>query len=145
MYQEHEYDGVDLESGAGKPGSAGNVVVNEIMRGPPSHEGVKSQRRRDGRALEVARLARGVLGNVGRCDVETGQTGKPREDEDGKAYMVEGRLHTDGKGHAGWRQTKGYLLFCDPHSQRLSHKWIRYARSHIHSQNFMAAKTSAPE
>lgn len=72
MDDEQEDDRVDFKGGAGEPEAARDIGEDAILRDPPSHESVEPQRRGDWGALEVARLARGVLGDVGRRYVEPG-------------------------------------------------------------------------
>lgn len=100
--QEQEHDGVDLERGAREPSAAWHGVEDAVLRHPPGHEGVEPQRRGDGRALEVARLARRILGDVGCRDVEAGQAREAAEHEDGETGMVEGCAEADAEGHTGW-------------------------------------------
>lgn len=101
MDEEQEHDGVDLEGGAREPGAARHGVEDAVLRHPPGHEGVEPERRRDGRALEVARLARRVLGDVGCCHVEAGQAREAAEHEGGETDVVEGCAEADAEGYAG--------------------------------------------
>lgn len=110
MDEEQEHHGVDLEGGAGEPEAAGDVSQDAVLGNPPRHESVEAQGRRDGRALEVARLARGVLGDVGGRDVEAGEARETAEDKDHEADVVKSRAHADAEGYAGRSESKGYLM-----------------------------------
>lgn len=92
---------MNLERGAREPGAARHGVEDTVLRHPPGHEGVEPQRRRDGRALEVARLARRIFGDVDCRDVEAGQAREAAEHEDGEKGMVEGCAKADAEGYTG--------------------------------------------
>lgn len=106
---EQERDGVDLEGGSGEPEAAGDVGEDAVLRDPPGHEGVEAQGRGDGRALEVARLAGGVLGDVGGRDVEASEAREAAEHEEHETCVVESRAQADAEGYAGRGQTERYL------------------------------------
>lgn len=108
---EQERDGVDLERGAGEPEAAGDGAEDAVLRDPVGHEGVEAERRGDGRALEVARLAGGVLGDVGRGDVEPREAREAAEHEGGQAGVVEGGAEADAEGYAGWGEAEGDLVW----------------------------------
>lgn len=73
-----------------KPHPAGQRVVHPAPGQAPGHQRVEPQRRGDGRALEVARLAGAVLGDARGGDVEAGEAGQAAEDEEGEEEVVEG-------------------------------------------------------
>lgn len=76
---------------------------------PVGHESVEAERCGDRSALEVLRLARGVLGDDGGGDVEAREAGEAAEHEEGEADVVERCAQADGEGDDGWGEAEGYL------------------------------------
>ncbi|KAK5625575.1 hypothetical protein RRF57_001291 [Xylaria bambusicola] len=101
MDEEQEYHGVNLERGASEPEAAGNFGEDAVLRDPPCHEGVEAQCRRDGCALEVARLPRGVLRDVGCRDIEASKTCQTAEYKDHEADVIESCAQANAEGYAG--------------------------------------------
>ncbi len=83
MHNKQPHNRMHLQRTPRKPDTPRQSVVHPPLGKPPRHERVEAERRRDGRALEVARLAGAVLGDAGRRDVEARQAGQAAEDEEG--------------------------------------------------------------
>lgn len=95
-------------------------MADPALRQPVRHQGVEGERRRDGRALEVARLAGGVLGDRRHRHVEARQPRQAAEHEEGKAQVVERRADAEREGDRGGGDAKGDLKF-----EGLAHE-VRY-------------------
>lgn len=101
MNQEDQDDGVQLEGAALEQDAAGDFPENPPPAHPPGHDGVDAEGRRDRRALEVARLARRVLGDRRRRHVEPRQPREPAQHEHRQEHRVERRAQPDAERHAG--------------------------------------------
>ncbi len=105
MDEEDEDDGVQLERRAGEPDAAGQCVEHPAAPRPPGHGGVDAERRRDRRALEVARLAARVARDPAaahrRRHVEPRQPRQPAQHEHREQHRVHRRPQPDAEGHAG--------------------------------------------
>lgn len=66
---------------------------------PIGHESVQSQRGGYGSSLEVLGLARGVLRDIVRRNVEARETGQAAQNEEGETYVVGWGAHANGKSH----------------------------------------------
>lgn len=104
-----ENNRVELEHGALEHGTPGKRVMDPALRHPVSHDGVQTERRGDGRALEIGGLAVGVLWDGGRGHVEAGEAGEAAEDEEAEAEMVERSADADGEGNDGGGDAEGDL------------------------------------
>lgn len=107
--EEHEHNGVELQSRAREPETAGNLVEYPALRDPVGHQGVDAQRSRNGGALEVARLAGGVVGDVSRRDVEARETSQAAKHEDSQEHVVDSGAQTETEGHTGGSKAEGNL------------------------------------
>lgn len=106
-----ENDRVELERGTLEHGTPGKRVVDPALRHPVRHERVQPQRRRDRRALEVGRLAVGVLGDdVGvRGNVEAREARQAAQDKEAEAEVVERGADANGEGDDGGGDAEGDL------------------------------------
>ena len=113
VHHKQQHDGVHLDGGAREPHAAGQGVVDPAVGQPPAHERVEPERRGDGRALKVFRLAGRVLGDGRGRHVEAGQARQAAQHEEGQAEVVEGRADADGEGEGCGGDAEGDLfVFC---------------------------------
>ena len=95
----HNKDGNDRVDG--EPPAPHNpqryVLEDPPLAHPGCHHGVEREGGGDGRPLEIARLAGGVLGEGGGCDVEAGETDEAAEDEAGEEDGVEVGAEAEGR------------------------------------------------
>lgn len=101
-----------FQSGALEPHSQRHLVEDPALGDPVGHEGVEAEGGGDGGALEVAGLARGVLGDVAarRRHVEARQPREPAQHEGGQQHVVRRRPHPEAEGHARGGQAEGDLF-----------------------------------
>lgn len=109
MKHEQQEDRVELQRRTSQPCTKGNGGVNLSGPHPVRHHRIKTQCSRNGSALEVLRLAVRILGDVTSRNVESGQTGKTAQDEEGEAEVVDGSAHADSKSDNCGSNTKGDL------------------------------------
>lgn len=101
-----ERDGVELERSALQPRAEGQLVERPALTSPVRHEGVGAQRGRDGGALKVRGLSRGVVRQVGGGDVEAREAGQAAEHKEDEEEVVNGRAHADCEGDASGSQAE---------------------------------------
>lgn len=104
-----KHNRVKLERGTREPDTAGEVIVDGARGDPVGHEGVEAQRGGDRGALKVLCLARRVLGDVGRGDVEAGEARQAAEDKEGEEDVVERGAQANGEGDDRRGEAKGDL------------------------------------
>lgn len=102
MNDEQEHDGVELEQCTSEDGAKGDAIQDPTLLQPVSHEGIQTQRRRNGSALEELALARGVLGQNSDSNVETSKSGQSTQNKKGETKFISRSSKANGEGdHSG--------------------------------------------
>lgn len=101
MQHKHHRERVELERRPLQRDAQRQLGVDPALADEVGHHADEGEAGRDRRALEVVRLARGVLGQLRDRHVEAREPGEAAEDEDGEEDVVGRRAKAEGEGGGG--------------------------------------------
>lgn len=107
--EEHQHDGVELQSRTGEPETTRDLVEHPTLLDPVGHQGINAQRGGDRGSLKVARLSGGIVGDVGRRDVEARQPREAAQHENSQEYVIDGSAQTETESNTGGGKAEGNL------------------------------------
>ena len=123
MHDKDEHSSVELERRALGHDAERDVLEDPAVVQPVGHEAVERERGRDGRALEVLALARGVLGQRRDGHVEAREAREPAEDEEGQPDRVGKGAEAEREGDHGGCHAEGDLVHHDVSLDSLGTRW----------------------